>query len=151
MLVPTLDVRNAESHARPSEPTVAGLNPVADNAHRPQVAVHDHRDCLLEGHGDRVHAKIAERLAELEGERRHFVSFNNDSEFTRRDWLEPNYAGRGRPYQRSTSANANGLVDNTFPRAMASGKSSHRAVNEVERPLAHFERWTLINGDHLQC
>ena len=100
-----------------------------------------------------VHHKIKCRLKDLPPNKRHSVTFDNGTEFARCPLLENHlgvqiyYAQPGRPYQRGTNENTNGLIRQFFPKGTDFRFVSHWEVQQVEnllndRPRACLGYWT---------
>jgi len=98
---------------------------------------------------DHVHHRLKERLKELEEELRHSITFDNGTEFARCHRLEKHlgmklyYADPGRPYQRGTNENTNGLIRQYFPKGTDFRDISHHEVREVEKLLNNRPRVCL--------
>jgi len=98
---------------------------------------------------DHVHHRLKERLKELEKELRHSITFDNGTEFARCHRLEKHlgmklyYADPGRPYQRGTNENTNGLIRQYFPKGTDFRDISHHEVREVEKLLNNRPRVCL--------
>jgi transposase, IS30 family len=90
---------------------------------------------------DHVHAKIKQRMTELDEERRHSITFDNGTEFARCHRLEKHlgtqlyFADPGCPYQRGTNENTNGLIRQYFPKGTDFRDISHTEVRRVEELL----------------
>ena len=97
---------------------------------------------------DHVHAKLKQRLQELDEERRHSITFDNGTEFARCYRLEKHldlqlyFADPGCPYQRGTNENTNGLIRQYFPKGTDFRHVSHHEVRGVEN---------LLNGRPRAC
>ena len=97
---------------------------------------------------DHVHRKLKERLRELDEQRRRSITFDNGTEFARRQRLEKHlgmtlyFADPGCPYQRGTNENTNGLIRQYFPKGTDFRDISHADVRRVE---------TLLNGRPREC
>jgi IS30 family transposase len=98
---------------------------------------------------DHVHQKIKQRMKELDEERRHSITFDNGTEFTRCQRLEKHlgmklyYADPGCPYQRGTNENTNGLIRQYFPKGTDFRNISHSEVRRVEKLLNNRPRACL--------
>jgi len=98
---------------------------------------------------DHVHQRIKERLKELDDERRHSITFDNGTEFTRCHRLEKHlgitlyFADPGCPYQRGTNENTNGLIRQFFPKGTDFRHISHHEVRRVENLLNNRPRACL--------
>lgn len=90
---------------------------------------------------DHVHAKIKQRLQELDAERRHSITFDNGTEFAHCHRLAKHlgmalyFADPGCPYQRGTNENTNGLIRQYFPKGTEFRNTSHSEVRQVEKRL----------------
>lgn len=90
---------------------------------------------------DHVHAKLKERLKELDEERRHSITFDNGTEFARCHRLEKHlgmklyFADPGCPYQRGTNENTNGLIRQYLPKGTDFRDISHAEVRRVEERI----------------
>jgi IS30 family transposase len=97
---------------------------------------------------DHVHARIKQRMKELDEERRHSITFDNGTEFARCHRLEKHlgmelyFADPGCPYQRGTNENTNGLIRQYFPKGTDFRDISHAEVRRVE---------TLLNNRPRAC
>lgn len=97
---------------------------------------------------DHVHAKLKQRLKELNEERRRSITFDNGSEFARCHRLEKHlgmqlyFADPGCPHQRGTNENTNGLIRQYFPKGTDFRDVSHHEVRQVEN---------LLNGRPRAC
>ena len=98
---------------------------------------------------DQVHAKIKRRLKELDQQRRYSITFDNGREFARCHRLEKHlgmqlyFADPGRPFQRGTNENTNGLIRQYFPKGTNFRDISHVEVREVENLLNNRPRACL--------
>lgn len=90
---------------------------------------------------DRVHGKIKDRLQELPDDRRGSLTLDNGKEFAHCHRLENHlgvsvyFAEPGRPYQRGTNENTNGLIRQFFPKGTEFRDVTHQEVREVENLL----------------
>jgi len=97
---------------------------------------------------DHVHARLKERLKELDEERRRSITFDNGTEFARCRRLERHlgiklyFADPGCPYQRGSNENTNGLIRQYFPKGTDFRVISHHEVRQVEK---------LLNDRPRQC
>ncbi len=97
---------------------------------------------------DHVHAKLKQRLAELDAEQRRSITIDNGTEFAACRRLEKHldlklyFADPGCPYQRGTNENTNGLIRQYFPKGTDFSQITHREVREVE---------TLLNNRPRKC
>ncbi len=98
---------------------------------------------------DHVHAKLKQRLKELDEEHRHSITFDNGTEFARCHRLEKHlgiqlyFADPGCPYQRGTNENTNGLIRQYFPKGTDFRDISHGEVRRVEKLLNNRPRACL--------
>jgi IS30 family transposase len=98
---------------------------------------------------DHVHAKLKQRLKELDEERRHSITFDNGTEFARCHRLEKHlgiqlyFADPGCPYQRGTNENTNGLIRQYFPKGTDFRDISHHEARRVEKLLNNRPRACL--------
>ncbi len=80
---------------------------------------------------DHVHAKIKQRMKELDEQRRRSITFDNGAEFTHCHRLEKHlgmelyFADPGCPYQHGTNENTNGLIRQYFPKGTDFRNVSH--------------------------
>jgi len=90
---------------------------------------------------DHVHGKLKTRLRELDEEHRRSITFDNGTEFARCHRLEKHlgmelyFAEPGRPYQRGTNENTNGLIRQYFPKGTDFRDVSPHEVRRVESLL----------------
>jgi IS30 family transposase len=98
---------------------------------------------------DHVHAKIKQRLKELDEQRCHSLTLDNGTEFARCHRLEKHlgmklyFADPGCPYQRGTNENTNGLIRQYFPKGTDFRDISHHEVRRVEKLLNNRPRACL--------
>lgn len=98
---------------------------------------------------DHVHAKLKQRLKELDDERRHSITFDNGTEFARCSRLEKHlglrlyFADPGCPYQRGTNENTNGLIRQYYPKGTDFRDITHDEVRRVEHSLNNRPRACL--------
>jgi IS30 family transposase len=98
---------------------------------------------------DHVHQKIRDRLKLLEEDQCRSVTLDNGTEFARCHRLEKHlglalyYAEPGRPYQRGTNENTNGLIRQYFPKGTDFRNISHHQIREVENLLNNRPRACL--------
>ena len=73
-------------------------------------------------YADHVHQKIKERLKQLDANRRHSVTFDNGTEFAHchrlreHPGVELYLSDPGKPHQRGTNENTNGLIRQFYPK-----------------------------------
>jgi IS30 family transposase len=98
---------------------------------------------------DHVHAKVKQRVQQLDDEHRHSITFDNGTEFARCQRLEKHlgiqlyFADPGCPYQRGTNENTNGLIRQYFPKGTDFRDISHPEVRRVENRLNNRPRACL--------
>jgi IS30 family transposase len=98
---------------------------------------------------DHVHARIKQRLKELDEEQRRSITFDNGTEFARCHRLEKHlnmqlyFADPGCPYQRGTNENTNGLIRQYFPKGTNFQDISHPQAQAVENKLNNRPRKCL--------
>lgn len=98
---------------------------------------------------DHVHVKVKKRMAELEEDQRHSITFDNGTEFARCYRLEKHlgiklyFADPGCPHQRGTNENTNGLIRQYFPKGTDFTTVSHQEVKQVENRLNNRPRACL--------
>lgn len=96
-----------------------------------------------------VFARINGYLATVDSHRCRSITFDNGGEFARCYLLEPclgikiYFADPGRPYQRGTNENTNGLIRYYFPKGTNFRNVSHQAVRRVEALLNNRPRACL--------
>ncbi len=124
-------------------PGTGGLATLVDRRSRYTIVVK-----IQSKHADHVHAKLKQRLQELDEERRS-ITFDNGTEFARCHRLEQHldiklyFADPGCPYQRGTNENTNGLIRQYFPQGTDFQDISHAEVRRVEKLLNHRPRACL--------
>jgi IS30 family transposase len=90
---------------------------------------------------DHVQEKLKQRLKELDEEHRRSITFDNGTEFARCHRLEKHlgielyFAEPGRPYQRGTNENTNGLIRQYFPKGTDFRDVSHAETRRAEKLL----------------
>lgn len=125
-------------------PGTSGLATLVDRKSRFTIIVK-----IQSKNADHVHEKIKQRLKELDGERRHSITFDNGTEFARCHRLEKHldmqlyFADPGCPYQRGTNENTNGLIRQYFPKGSDFRDVSHHEVRRVENLLNNRPRACL--------
>jgi IS30 family transposase len=98
---------------------------------------------------DHVHGQIKRRLKELDEEHRRSITFDRGTEFARCGRLEKHlgmkiyFADPGRPYQRGTNENTNGLIRQYFPKGTDFRDVTHYEAHTVERRLNNRPRKCL--------
>jgi IS30 family transposase len=117
-------------------------------------------------YADHVYQKIKQRLRKLDADRRHSVTFDHGTEFVRCDRLEKHpgvklyLAEPGKPHQRGTNENTNGLIRQFYPKGTRFLKVTHHYVRRVQNLLNNRPRACLgyqtpsevVFGDSaLQC
>jgi len=117
-------------------PGTGGLATVVDRKSRYTI-VHK----VSSKDADHVHGKLKTRLRELDEEHRRSITFDNGTEFARCHRLEKHlgmelyFAEPGRPYQRGTNENTNGLIRQYFPKGTDFRDVSPHEVRRVESLL----------------
>jgi IS30 family transposase len=125
-------------------PGTGGLVTLVDRKSRYTIVVK-----IQSKDADHVHAKIKQRLKELDEERRRSITFDNGTEFARCHRLEKHlgmelyFADPGCPHQRGTNENTNGLIRQYFPKGTDFRDVSHAEVREVEKLLNNRPRACL--------
>jgi IS30 family transposase len=98
---------------------------------------------------DHVHEKIKQRMKDLAEDHRHSITFDNGTEFARCYRLEKHlniklyFADPGRPYQRGTNENTNGLIRQYFPKGTDFRNVTHDDRRDAERRLNNRPRRCL--------
>lgn len=96
-----------------------------------------------------VQRKIRDRLKKLPPAQRRSITFDNGTEFARSHRLEKHlgvaiyFAEPGRPYQRGTNENTNGLIRQYFPKRTDFRSLSHQRLRKVENLLNNRPRKCL--------
>lgn len=125
-------------------PGTGGLATLVDRRSRYTIVVK-----VQSKQADHVHQKIRRRLAELDEDRRHSITFDNGTEFASCHRLEKHlglrlyFADPGRPYQRGTNENTNGLIRQYFSKGTDFRDISHDQVRQVEELLNNRPRACL--------
>jgi len=125
-------------------PGTGGLITLVDRKSRYTIVVK-----IQSKDADHVHAKIKQRLKELDEERRRSITFDNGTEFARCHRLEKHlgmelyFADPGCPHQRGTNENTNGLIRQYFPKGTDFRDVSHAEVRAVENLLNNRPRACL--------
>lgn len=125
-------------------PGTGGLATLVDRKSRYTIVVK-----IRSKDAEHVHHKIKERLKQLQEERRRSITFDNGTEFARCHRLEKHlgmelyFAEPGRPHQRGTNENTNGLIRQYFPKGTDFRNVTHHEVREVENLLNHRPRACL--------
>lgn len=100
-------------------------------------------------YADHVYQKIKERLRKLDADRRHSVTVDHGTEFVRCDRLEKHpgvklyLAEPGKPHQRGTNENTNGLIRQFYPKGTRFLKVTHHHVRRVQNLLNNRPRACL--------
>lgn len=100
-------------------------------------------------YADHVHQKIKGRLKQLDPDRRHSVTFDNGTEFAHCDRLQKHpgvelyFAEPGKPHQRGTNENTNGLIRQFYPKGTYFRKVTHHQVRVVQDLLNNRPRACL--------
>ena len=90
---------------------------------------------------DHVQQKIKQRLKRLDAKRRRSVTFDNGTEFAHCDRLRKHpgvelyFAEPGKPHQRGTNENTNGLIRQFYPKGTHFRKVTHQNVGAVQKLL----------------
>ena len=98
---------------------------------------------------DHVHQHLKRKLKPLSREQRRSITFDNGTEFARCNRLEKHlglkiyWADPGRPYQRGTNENTNGLIRQFFPKGTDFRNVTHHEVREIENLLNNRPRKCL--------
>jgi IS30 family transposase len=98
---------------------------------------------------DHVQQKIKERLKRLDVKRRRSVTFDNGTEFAHCDRLQKHpgvelyFAEPGKPHQRGTNENTNGLIRQFYPKGTHFRKVTHQNVGAVQKLLNNRPRACL--------
>jgi IS30 family transposase len=117
-------------------PGTGGLATLVDRKSRFTIVVK-----IRSKDANHVHRKIKERMKQLHEEKRHSITFDNGTEFARCRRLEKHlgmelyFAEPGRPHQRGTNENTNGLIRQFFPKGTDFRNVTHDEVREVENLL----------------
>jgi len=125
-------------------PGTGGLATLVDRKSRFTMGVKIHSK-----NADHVHARLKGRLKELDQQRRRSITFDNGTEFAHCHRLEKHlglelyFADPGRPYQRGTNENTNGLIRQYFPKGTDFRDISHHEVRRVEELLNNRPRACL--------
>jgi len=88
-----------------------------------------------------MYRKTRARLQGLPSAKRHSITYDNGGEFAKCPLLEKSigikvyWAEPGRPYQRGTNENTNGLVRQFFPKGTDFGTVTHWEAREAENLL----------------
>ena len=125
-------------------PGTGGLATLVDRKSRYTIVVK-----VSSKDADHVHQKIRDRLKELDDEHRRSVTFDNGTEFARCHRLEKHlgmqlyFADPGRPHQRGTNENTNGLIRQFFPKGIDFRTVTHHEVRRVEKLMNNRPRACL--------
>ena len=96
-----------------------------------------------------VYRKARRRFAQLPADKRHSLTLDNGGEFAKCPRLEHSldmrvyWADPGRPYQRGTNENTNGLTRHFYPKGTDFNTVSHWQVRQDEHVLNHRPRACL--------
>jgi len=96
-----------------------------------------------------VHQHLKRKLKLLAPEQRQSITFDNGTEFARCERLEKHlgieiyWADPGRPYQRGTNENTNGLIRQFFPKGTDFRNVTHQEVRAIENLLNNRPRKCL--------
>ena len=122
-------------------PGTGGLATLVDRRSRLTIVVK-----IQSKNADHVHAKLKQRLKQLDEEHRRSITFDNGTEFARCYRLEKHlglklyFADPGCPHQRGTNENTNGLIRQYFPKGTNFRDISHHEVRHVEQRLNNRPR-----------
>ena len=100
-------------------------------------------------YADHVQQKIKGRLSKVDAARRHSVTFDHGTEFAHCDRLEKQpgvklyLAEPGKPHQRGTNENTNGLIRQFYPKGTRFLKVTHHQVRRVQNLLNNRPRACL--------
>ena len=100
-------------------------------------------------YADHVYQKIRERLKNLDANRRHSVTLDNGTEFAHCDRLRRHpgvklyLADPGKPHQRGTNENTNGLIRQFYPKGTRFRDVTHQNVRRIQNLLNNRPRACL--------
>ena len=100
-------------------------------------------------HADHVQQKIKGRLKQLDADLRHSVTFDNGTEFahchrlSKHPGVELYLAEPGKPHQRGTNENTNGLIRQFYPKGTRFRNVTHHHVRRVQNLLNNRPRACL--------
>ena len=100
-------------------------------------------------YADHVQRKIKGRLLKVDEARRRSVTFDHGTEFAHCDRLEKRpgvklyLAEPGKPHQRGTNENTNGLIRQFYPKGTRFLKIKHQQVRRVQNLLNNRPRACL--------
>lgn len=125
-------------------PGTGGLTTLVDRASRYSLLSR-----IQSKDADHVHQHLKRQLKQLAPEQRHSITFDNGTEFARCERLEQHlgidiyWADPGRPYQRGTNENTNGLIRQFFPKGTDFRNVTHQEVRAIENLLNNRPRKCL--------
>ena len=125
-------------------PGKGGLATLVDRKSRYAILVK-----IQSKYADHVHQKIKDRLKKLDAHRRHSVTFDNGTEFAHCDRLQRHpgvklyLAEPGKPHQRGTNENTNGLIRQFYPKGTRFRNVTHYHVRRVQNLLNNRPRACL--------
>ena len=125
-------------------PGPGGLATLVDRKSRYTIMVK-----IRSKYADHVQQKIRGRLKQLDADRRHSVTFDNGTEFAhchrlRKDpGVELYLSEPGKPHQRGTNENTNGLIRQFYPKGSRFRHVTHQHVRRVQDLLNNRPRACL--------
>ncbi len=125
-------------------PGTGGLATLVDRKSRYTIIVKIHSKFA-----DHVQHKIKGRLKQLDPARRHSVTFDNGTEFAHCDRLQKHpgvelyLTEPGKPHQRGTNENTNGLIRQFYPKGTRFKDVTHHQVRVVQNLLNNRPRACL--------
>ncbi|MGI9427200.1 MAG: IS30 family transposase [Bythopirellula sp.] len=100
-------------------------------------------------YADHVHQKIKQRLKKLDANRRHSLTLDNGTEFAhcgrllKHPGVKLYLAEPGKPHQRGTNENTNGLIRQFYPKGTRFRNVTHQNVHRVQNLLNNRPRACL--------
>lgn len=125
-------------------PGIGGLATLVDRKSRYTIIVK-----IRSKHAKHVQHKIKERLNQLDTTRRRSVTFDHGTEFThchrlrKHPGVELYLADPGKPHQRGTNENTNGLIRQFYPKGTRFRNVTHHQVRRVQNLLNNRPRACL--------
>lgn len=125
-------------------PGHGGLATLVDRKSRYTIVVK-----IRSKHADHVQQKIRGRLQQLDADHRRSVTFDNGSEFAHCDRLRQHpgmelyLSEPGKPHQRGTNENTNGLIRQFYPKGTRFRNITHQHVSRVQNLLNNRPRACL--------
>ncbi len=125
-------------------PGPGGLATLVDRKSRYAIIVK-----IRSKHADHVQQKIGGRLKQLDADRRHSVTFDNGTEFAhchrlrKHPGVELYLCEPGKPHQRGTNENTNGLIRQFYPKGTRFRNVTHQHVCRVQNLLNNRPRACL--------